>query len=123
MENQKQTGDKTNLTPHKNEGDNYTRVEMPFNSLMTEFFEGSDINDLIQRMLAHIKTQVENPRMPESGFTLDKIMHLYINVHRLALTQGSSYNELTEWIKIKKAVKIHKTKMKSALNGPSLQRD
>ena len=41
---------------------------MPFNSLMTEFFQGSDINDLIQRMLAHIKTQVENLRMPESGF-------------------------------------------------------
>ena len=41
--------------------DNYIRVEMPFNSLMTEFFEGSDINDLIQRILAHIKTQVENP--------------------------------------------------------------
>ena len=28
---------------------------------LTEFFEGSDINDLIQRMVAHIKTQVENP--------------------------------------------------------------
>ena len=52
--------------------DNYTRVEMPFNSLMTEFFEGSDINELIKRMLAHIKTQVENPRMPESRFTLIK---------------------------------------------------
>ena len=36
-------------------GDNFIRVEMPFNSLMTEFFEGSDISDLIRRMLAHIK--------------------------------------------------------------------
>ena len=71
--------------------DNYTKVEMPFNSLMTEFFEGSDINDLIQRMFAHVKTQVEDPRMPESGFSLDKIMHLHINFHRLALTRGSSY--------------------------------
>ena len=26
-------------------GDNYIRVEMPFNSLMTEVFEASDIND------------------------------------------------------------------------------
>ena len=42
-----------------NTGDNYIRVEMPFNSLMTEFFEGSDINDLIQLMFAHIKTQVK----------------------------------------------------------------
>ena len=58
-----------------NTSDNCTGVEMSFNSPITEFFEGSDINDLIQRMLPHIKTQVENPRMPESGFTLDQIMH------------------------------------------------
>ena len=80
-------------------GDNYIRVQMPFNSLMTEFFEGSDINDLIQRMLAYIKTQVENPRMPGSRFSLDKIMRLYINFHRLALTRVSSYTELPKWIK------------------------
>ena len=75
-------------------GDNYIRVEMPFNSLMTDFFEGSDFNDLIQRMLAYIKAQTENPKFPESGFTLDKIMHLYINFRRLALTRGGSYIEL-----------------------------
>ena len=83
-------------------GDNYIRVEMPFNSLMTEFFEGCHNNYLIQRMLAHIKTQVENPRMPESGFSLDKIMHLYINFHRLALIRGSSYIKLPKWIKVKR---------------------
>ena len=71
---------------------------------LTKFFQSSDINDLIQHMLAHIKTQTENSRMPESGISLDKIMHLYINFHRLALTRGSSYNELTKWIKSKKAV-------------------
>ena len=96
--NQKQTNDNTDLTSHENEGgnggDNYIRVEMPFNGLMKEFFQGSNINDLIQRMLAHIKTQVENPRMAESGFLFDKIMHLYINIHKLALTRGSSYIEL-----------------------------
>ena len=71
-------------------GDNYIRTEMPFNSFMTKFFEASDISDLIQRMLAYIKAQTENPKFPESGFTLDKIMHLYINFHMLALTQGGS---------------------------------
>ena len=30
----------------------YKKIEMPFNSLMTEFFDASDINDLIERMLA-----------------------------------------------------------------------
>ena len=42
--------------------------------------------------------------MPESGFTVDKIMHLYIKFHRLVLTRGSSYNELPKWIKSKKTV-------------------
>ena len=79
-------------------GDN-CRVEMPINSLI-EFFEGSSINDLIQRMLAYIKTRVENPRMPESGFMLDQIMHF----HRLPLTRGSSYIVLPEWIAKSKAV-------------------
>ena len=77
-------------------GDKYIRIEMPFNSLMTDFFQCSDISKLIKRMLGHIKAQTENPKFPESGFTLDKIMHLYINFHRLVLTRGSSYNELPE---------------------------
>ena len=33
-----------------NTGNNYTRVEMLFDSLMKEFFEGCNINELIQRM-------------------------------------------------------------------------
>ena len=56
---------------HGTTGDNYISVEVPLNSLMTEFFEASDINDSIQRMLAYIKVQAENPKFPESGFTLD----------------------------------------------------
>ena len=91
VENHKQTRDNTDLTPYKNKGGDYNRMDMPFNSLMTDFFENSDINDLIKHMLAHIKMETENPRMPESGFSLDKIMHLYVIFHRLALTQGSSY--------------------------------
>ena len=77
---------------------------MPFNSLMTGFFDASDINDLIEHMNAYIKAQTENPKFPGSGFTLDKIMHLYTNFHWLAFTRGSSYTELLEWIKSKKAV-------------------
>lgn len=36
-------------------------IEMPFNTFMTEFFEGSDIEELIKHMFAHFKMQVENP--------------------------------------------------------------
>lgn len=39
-------------------GDNYTKVEIPFNSMMKEFFEASNIEELIQRMFPHIRRQV-----------------------------------------------------------------
>ena len=55
-------------------------------------------------MITYIKAQTKNPKFPESRFKLDKIMHFYINFHRLVLTRGSSYIELPEWIKSKKAV-------------------
>ena len=86
-----------------NTGNNYIKVEKSFNRLMTEFFEGNNTEELMQCMFVHIKTQVENPRKPESGFTLDQIMHLHINFHQLALKRGSSYIELP---KGKIAVKI-----------------
>ena len=50
---------------------------------MTKFFDASNINDIIDRMLAYIKAQTNNPKFSESDFTLDKIMHLHINFHRL----------------------------------------
>ena len=40
-----------------NTGDNNIRVKMPFNRLMTELFEESIIDDLMQSMLAHIRMQ------------------------------------------------------------------
>ena len=70
---------------------------MSFNSLMPEFFDATGINDLIERMLAYIKAQTENPKFLESGFTLDKIMHLEITFHRLVLIQ------VRKWSKSKNA--------------------
>ena len=91
------------LGPDDTTGDiYYEKINMPFNSLMIEFFDASDINDLIERMLAYIKAQTKNPKFPVSGFTLDKIMHLYINFHKLLLTGGSSYNELPKRVKVKR---------------------
>ena len=84
-------------------GDNYIRIEMPFNTLMTEFFDASNINGLMQCMVPYFKAQTENLKFPESDFTLDT-MHLYINFHRLVLARGSSYTELLQWLKSKKTV-------------------
>ena len=57
-------------------------------------------------MFAHIKTHIENPRLLESGFALDRIMHLRIKFDMLALTRGRSHIKLPEWIPKKKAVII-----------------
>lgn len=48
--------------------------------------------------------QVEDPRMPERGSTLDEIMHLHIYFHDLLLTRGTSYIKLLGWISKEKAV-------------------
>ena len=77
---------------------------MLFTSLMTEFYEDSHMAEQIERMFAHIKMQVENPRMSESDFKLDQNVHLHINFQKLGLTRGSSYIKLPEWIAKKKAV-------------------
>ena len=51
--------------------DKYIKVEMTINSLMTEFFEGRNMEELIRRIFVHVKSQVGNHRMPGSGLILD----------------------------------------------------
>ena len=63
---------------------------MPFNSLTTKFFVGNKLDKLLQSMFVHIKTQVENSQISESGFTIDQIMHLHNNFHKLVLARGNS---------------------------------
>ena len=79
-------------------------IEKAFNSSMTEVFQASDVAEIVKSMLGQIKTQVENPALPASGFTLDEILHLHIDFHELQLTKGSSYIPLPPWISNKKAV-------------------
>ena len=75
-----------------------------FNSKMMEIFQGSDMEEILEKMFAYIKTQMEKPKFPKSGFILDSIMHLDISFHELQLTRGSSYINLPAWVKDKKAV-------------------
>ena len=82
-------------------------VEKVFNSKMTEVFQDSNTEELLQNMFAYIKTQIENPKLPKSGFTLDSITQLDTGFHKLRLTRGSSYIQVPEWITKKKAVKIN----------------
>ena len=65
------------------------RVEKPFHSKMTEIHQGSDLDEIINEMLAHMETQIENPTLANSRFVFDEVLFLDVNFHRLDLTRGS----------------------------------
>ena len=74
------------------------RVRLPFNSRMTDIFQCSDLNEIINEMFAHIKTQIENPALANSRFRFDEVLFLDINFHQLNLTRGSSYLPQPDWV-------------------------
>ena len=80
------------------------RERLPFNSWMTEIFQGSDLNEIINEMFSHMKTQIENPALRESRFRFDEVLFLDVSFHQLNLTRDSSYLPLLSWIAKKKAV-------------------
>ena len=58
----------------------YERVTQPFNCKITEFFQASDISELLDVLFARIKTNTENAKLPKSAFTLDEIEYLLVNL-------------------------------------------
>ena len=36
---------------------------LPFSGRMTEILQGSDLNEIVNEMLVHIKTQIKKPRI------------------------------------------------------------
>jgi len=79
-------------------------VDKAFNSRMTQVFQGNNLDEILEDMFSHMKTQIEHPALPRSGFTIDKILHLDVDFHKLNLTRGSSYLPLPNEILIKKAI-------------------
>ena len=80
------------------------RVELAFNSRMTNVHQGNDLERIVDEMVAHIKTQIENSVLLNSRFKFDEVLFLNTNFHRLNLTRGSSYRPLPDWIARKKAI-------------------
>ena len=73
------------------------RTELAFNSGMMEVHQGSDLDEMVHGMIAHMKTQIENPALANSRFRFDELLFLDVNFHRLNLTRGSSYLPLPDW--------------------------
>ena len=80
------------------------RVKLAFNSRMTNVHRGSDLDQIVDEMIAHMKTQIENAALLNSRFRFDEVLFLNINFHQLNLTRGSSYLPLPDWLARKKAI-------------------
>ena len=79
-------------------------VDKAFNSRMTPVYMLSEMDSIVQEMIAHMAQQVDNPRLRDSKFTFDRILYMDINIHRLNLTRGASYIKLPGWLDKKKAI-------------------
>ena len=82
----------------------YDRVELAFNSKMTNVYQGSDLEQIVDGMIVHMKSQVENPALLNSKFIFDEVLYLDTNFHQLNLTRGNSYLPLPDWIEKKKTI-------------------
>ena len=56
----------------------FDRVRLPFNSRMLEIFQDSDLNKLVDGIIAHMRMQIENPALANSRFRFDEVLFLDI---------------------------------------------
>ena len=68
---------------HDKEGQE--RVELAFNSLMTSVYQGSETDQIVERMIDNMKFQIENPVLLNSRFVIDEFLYLDVNFHQLIL--------------------------------------
>ena len=80
------------------------RAELAFNSLMTSVYRGSEMEQIVDGMIANMKFQIENPVLLNSRFVFDEFLYLDFNFHQLNLTRGSYYLPLPVWLARKKAI-------------------
>ena len=90
----------------RNDEEGQERIELAFNSLMTSVYRGSEMDQIVDGMIANMKFQIENvnPALINSRFVFDEFLHVDINFHQFNLTRGSSYLPLPDWLAKKKAI-------------------
>ena len=79
-------------------------VELAFNSRMTSVCNLSDLDEIVDEMIKHMKEQIENPALLNSRFVFDEVLFTNVDFHQLNLMRGSSYLPLPNWLAHKKAI-------------------
>ena len=84
---------------------------------MTNVYNLSDLDEIVNEIIAHMNGQIENPALLNSRFVFDEVLFTNVDFHQLNLMRGSSYLPLPNWLARKKAIINPKTKIKNASNG------
>ena len=79
-------------------------VELAFNSRMANVYNLSDMNEIVNEMIAHMKQEIKNPALSNSRFIFNEVLHMDVDFHQLNLTRGLSYLPLSDWLAHKKAI-------------------
>ena len=69
-----------------------------------DIYQGSNLNEIVNEMFAHMQPQIENPALANSRYRFNEVLLLDVSFYQLNLTRGSSYITLPSWITNKKAV-------------------
>ena len=72
------------------------RVELAFNSLMTSVYRGSDLDQIVDGMIANMK--LENPVLLNSRFVFDEVLFLDTNFHRLKSYERKFVSPITRLV-------------------------
>ena len=80
------------------------KIDLAFNSRMLAAYGLSDIDELVNRMIAHTMEQIENPALRDSRFIFEEVVGTNEDFHRFNLTRGSSYLPLPDWLSRKKVI-------------------
>ena len=78
-------------------------VNLVFNSLMTNFYNLNNLDQIVLEMINNISYQIKNPTLLNSRFIFEEVLYMDINIHQLNLTRESSYLLLPDWLARKKA--------------------
>ena len=71
---------------------------------MTSVYQGSNLDQIVDEMIANMKFQIENPALLNSSFVFHEVLFMNINLHQLNLTRGPGYLPLPNWLAHKKAI-------------------
>ena len=78
-------------------------VKLVFNSRMLNVYNLSNMDEIVDEMIKHMKEQIKNPALLNSRFVFNEVLYIDVDFHQLNLTTGSSYLPLPDWLMKKKA--------------------